>query len=567
MTATYPTTRRVFAIEEARSAYPLLGGTVRDLMGWENYTYNADLPITPCDGKVFGGGDVSGFTSAWSWQPWTTDDCSPTPQRFINSSYTGGLSVMLCSVYVPPPRVPTAGIRVWVRVELGATNSVGSVEVRSAATGVVYSVAVTYAACGSVLTGAWLSIDGEVQPGDTLEVWLRRSSGGSITVVSVCGYHKAATLWTVSEFKAISQAHVADDRPGHSAILRWLASSANRFQQERAPLQFLASYLGPWAAGNEAGWDATRTAVGHYKVLKGEGVTSIRVEVYAKADAATRTLLVKFDGSTVHTFSVTATSYGWQGASITVTGGTASSVIDVELVYGGEADGYVMVPSVSIWEETAALTLPGAETVPGAFAPNDNGSIVGGEAITSAQWAAMVANMVWLWKYRGLRALVCDSRFSSAVQPVDHHAPGADHESQGVRRFRFADAAGVPRFLAHRHGWNAPFQSALVDESWAWVDEAGSKASAAALTRSQWIQGSTVAGEVSLLSGGTVSGVPGYRVTALASPPWVTAAAQTQDYEVWAQRSANASPDVATTRICGMIIEEMPKNQTAGTRA
>lgn len=561
MAATYPTSRRAFTRGESIPGSPALAGIASLLAEWENYTYNSDLPITPCDGKVFGEGDASGFTASWSWQPWASGDVSPTPQRFLNAAFTSGVK-MLASVYVPPPRVPTSGVTIWAWVELGATNSIGALEVKDAVTGAVYSTAITYAACGSTLTGAWLSVAAEVQPGGTLEVWLRRTSGGSITAISLSGYHNPSTLWNAGAWAAISQAHLTDDRPLSPTGIRWLMTSANRFQAERASLQFLASYLGPWAAGNEAGWDATRTIVGKYKVRVGEKVTSIRAAIYAKADVAgSRTVLVKFDGATVHTFTVTGTSYAWQEASITIASGAGAAVIDVELDYGGQADGFVMVPSVSLWEETATLTLPGAETVPAAFVANDNGAMAGRENITSAQWIRLVENMVWIWSKRGLRSLVCDSRFSSCVQPVDHHAPGADHESQGIRRFRFADAAGVPRFLTHYHGWSV---SGYSPYSWAWIDESGSKAAAAALTRVQWIQGATIAGEVQV--GGT-SVTQGTIVQARTSPPWVTAAAQTQDYESWCARATVPTPDITETRISGVIIEQMPKNQTAGTRA
>lgn len=569
MTATYPTTRRAFTSDEAGSGAPLFAGLPRALMDWQNYTYNSDLPISPADAKVFGQPSMAGFTAAFSWQPWAADDVTPTPQRFLSSAYGLG-RLLLASVYVPPPRVPTSGVTIWVMVELGATNSVGTVEVKDVGTGAVYTAAVTYAACGSVLTGGWISVAAEVAAGGTLEVWLTRTSGGSLEATALSGYHNPSTLWDAGAFAAISQAHLVDDRPVHPAVIRWLMTSANRFQSERASLQFLASYLGPWAAGNEAGWDATRTRIGAYKVRVGEAVTSIRVEVEAKADAAgSRTILVKFDGSTVHTFTVTGTTYAWQGASIAVAGGTAAAVVDVELVWGEQADSYVMVPSVSIWEETATLTLPGAETVPAAFVANDNGAMAGRGDVTSAQWIRLVENMVWIWSKRGLRSLVCDNRFSSCCQPIDHHSPGADHESQGQRRFRFADAAvGIPRFFEQSHGW-WPFPGPLVPaSSWAWVDEASAKASAATATRAQWLYLGSLAGAVQITPGDSSPSISGFTgsVVTRASPPWVTSATSTQDYEVWCVRDPSLAPDFAGTRIGGMVIEQMPLNSTAGTR-
>jgi hypothetical protein len=555
MTASYPTERRSFNDNEAISGSAALAGMPRALMEWQNYTYNSDLPISPCDAVIYG---------ASEFLPWQADgasNSSPSPQRTASSSV---VSRVLSEVTLPPPRIPVAGVKVWAWVELAATDSVGEIRVYNLRNRVAYSSTVTYAACGSVLTGAWIGIDAEAQPWDQLFITAAWTSGGSLTVAGLSGYWKAATLWNSGAQAFISQAHPTADRPLSSTVPRWLMQSANRFQQERAPLQFLSAYLEKWACGNLTDWVSSRVVLGAYKVLVGEKVTSLKVSIYAKSSGST-TVLVKFDGVTKHTFTVNSGTYSWQDVSISVTGGSTAAPISVTLQWGAEAATAVYVPSVSIWEESATLSLPGSETVPAAFVPNDNDDVVGRSPITSAQWARLVANMVWIWKYRGLRSLVCDSRWTASMTTADRHAPdGGDYAVQGVWRFRFADGPGVPRFLPHWHGWYANWLPDSPDYplTWSWLDDSAHKADAATATRVQFTYGDTGDGSTPL-SAGLIAACD--TTEAKISPPWVTSSAQVEDYRAW-QTFDGGSTSLSGTRVCGVVIEQAPLNATAGTR-
>jgi len=300
-------------------------------------------------------------------------------------------------------------------------------------------------------------------------------------------------------------------------------------------------------ARNDAGVN-----LGIYKVLIGARVSALKVAVLAgNSGAGTYSLLIKIDGVTAATISVTATTFAWYTATISITPFDATTAVEVTVERASTADA-MWVASVTLWETGSSLSLPGAESVPASFTPNDNGNMSGGSYITAAQRSSLVANMVWMWSKRGLRCLICDCRWVSPHEedttptrtPIDN-----DIEVQGTRLFAFADGAvGTPLFSTAYHNYAI---DADVDLCYSWTDESGTKALAATATR---VAVDTVAQPYQLLPFGMAKHVP-----------WVTSASAEQVYTSWTVDDGGANPKVGT-RISGLRIEQLPLNATAGTR-
>jgi hypothetical protein len=205
---------------------------------------------------------------------------------------------------------------------------------------------------------------------------------------------------------------------------------------------------------------------------------------------------------------------------------------------------------VCAWEEEASIALVGAESLPGAFVANADEAVGGGRAMTAAQRAQLVDNMLWLWRYRGLRCLVNDCRNNATkfVSPSTaiEHLLNADVTQQAEYRVPFVGGSRVPRFILVSHAWQS--NTEYDPDDYIWADELAQKAAAA--TRSKVVAASTFTQQdvARVTRTGNFAAMP-------ASPATIA---------VWS--GPYGSPDVQSERLSGLIIEEAPLHEQAGSR-
>src|SRR6266540_2838720 len=146
----WPNSRRAFAAREWQNRNADLASLWRALAQWQNYTYDADLAITPGDAKYY----IT--TSVWPWLAYLQ------PGPLLTAS-----GASLSRIYVSPPRSPSMGlVRVWGYVRCALTE-VGTFRVTNPRTGTVTSTAVDTAALGrGGATEGWVHVDVPAQAHD-----------------------------------------------------------------------------------------------------------------------------------------------------------------------------------------------------------------------------------------------------------------------------------------------------------------------------------------------------------------------------------------------------------------
>jgi hypothetical protein len=551
----WPASRRAFATREWANRNADIAGLWRALMQWQNYTYDADLAITPADPKLY-----------------RADPDYERPFKWMGYAQTAPLtSGSIATVYVPPPRSPGMQIlRVWLYCACADGHS-ARVDITNERTRVTTSADVTTAALGG--TSGWMSLDVSVQPHDMLRIDLV-GSGGWVDVHGVSSYWMAPATPGV-EFgqvlSAITRGHyVTAYRPDSAYVARWLGLAANRFMAHRSRMQVASSWLHQWAYGNlrdgmlgddPTHWTVLPAAVGRYRVLIGEGVSKLRFALLMKSyDGGAGSYVtadVKVGGVSIGSTTNSPTSaYTWREFSIAITPTAAAREAEIVLVPTStlDPDHGIWVASACAWEEEATIALVGAESLPGAFAANADEAVGGGRAMTAAQRAQLVDNMLWLWANRGLRCLVNDCRHDAsqargtgAAEAEPRHLLNGDAEQSGEYRFRFLGANRVPRFTIYTHSWAALNGAYDGEADYVWVDETSQKAQLA--TRSR------------------ITGQPAYavapRVTRTGNFPALSAG--TVSVAAW--QTALATLTSQSERLSGLIIEEAPLHEQAGTRS
>jgi len=548
---TYPETRRSIYQREILNDNGALSSLARALMQGQNTTYNSDLPIGPGDAKIR-------EAAAFGFQ---TANCF-SPQRTVSSTVT---SIEVTRAFIPSSRGPHAVAVAAFWVELGASTSVGAIDVTDEQTGAVTTLPVTYAACGSVLTGAWLSVEVPARALTRLVVTARWTSGSSLTVAGISMYWQPLqTVVTGIDYsqplqsRLLSQTFAASGGSYPVHALASLASWHNRMLGARPP-QIMSSWLADWGRGTGAGW-RTNATIGAYRVLVSEGVTQLTVAIFAKANVATgQHIYVHVDG-VLQAIVTVGTSYAWNTFTVPISSSTSPATHDLR--FESIASGWVVVPSVSIWETQPVPTLPSGDAVPGSFVPNDDDLVAGGRSITSAQLARLIANQAWLTRYRTARLLACDCRytFEQYYDPTDPYALNGiawGAKTQAVRRFPMAAQGGPIRFThtykSHNLGASGYSDFVVQPASTGWHR----------LYTDLW--GTSYATEFTSVNSIGFQTVP-------TSQPLLTR----RDAN-WLSQSGGSNVDVevgarwalgypTTIQHCGMLIEQAPLNSLAGPR-
>jgi len=571
----WPESRRAFATREWANRNADIAGLWRSLMQWENYTYDTDLAITPGDGKIFAVNFWPGNSSYDKYLPevfaWL-GAFQFTPQYKASDYFT---TRKVAQFFVPPSRILHSGkLRVWAYVVLSDATPVGRIDVTNERTGVITSTAASSAALGGGgATTGWLSLDVSAQPNDSLSVAVVRTSGSGKTIEArdVSAYWVAPALAGydyATAFAAITRNHYGTAyRPDSAYVARWLGLAANRFMGHRSRPQVYAAHLAGWSSGtmaylgNSTPTLYTWPELGRYRVVIGAGVSKIRFALLARSSNGAAgnyvTADIQVGGSSIASTTDSPTNaWSWREFSLTITPAVTAREAEIILTPTYAASQYTMVGSVCIWEEEATVTLVGAEALPAGFVANADEAVGGGNAMTAAQRATLVDNMFWLWKYRGLRSLVSDSRY--CVEMFRGPAPGApgvyqfngDNDQHSEYRFRFLGANKVPRFVVTTHPWF------IAGSSWdatdyVWADEQSQKAMLATRTRNT---------AYTALPSGLEDHVQFTRTSNFAA-----LSAGTVNVAQWG--TAVGTPGQQVIRASGLIIEEAPLHEAAGTRS
>jgi hypothetical protein len=553
----WPTSRRLFATREWANGNAALAGFWRSIAHWQNYTYDTDLALSPADPKT-----STPFSFAWFlWM----SVVQPSPVTWADQMPPATTTIPPLRIYVPPPRAPGASkVRVWLyaRCALASAGTLQITNERSLSTSLV--TVDTAALGGGGATEGWLSADVTVQAHDTLQVTFARTSGVALTdQLSLSG---VSAYWLdpagsgvdlTAAFFPISRAFFSTAyRPDPTYVARWLGLMANRFLAHRSRLQVAASWLDEWAYGDAAS-QTTRTVLGRYRVLVGAGISSLRFALHMKSSNGGAPQYVTADvqvggvsiGSTTNS---PTNAYTWREFSLAITPTAAVREAEVILTATAAAGQAIYMVGVSIWEETATVALAGADADPGAFVPNEDELIAGGRAMTAALRSALVDNMLWTWKNRGLRHLVSDSRHNAPYGQTDPvtgapvtitHTLNGDAEELGEYRFRFLGASQVPRFVLYDQRWTVLTND---EADYVWADELAQKAAAATKSR-------------------VASNGPPVDVRISRFGNFAALSAATVSIAVW-QRPFSSASDMQANRIAGLMVEEAPLHESAGTR-
>jgi hypothetical protein len=416
---------------------------IRGLVGAQTYSYANDLRLGPCDSVWWGNRyGVNGIqlVSDRQFRNWTSGG---TAVGIFSEDET---KLYLARFYVPPPQTRAVQLKVYVYAHYTATAEM-NLDFINDRTGVTTRVAVTPAALGSPGAGvvASLTLTVPAVGAENFSVYGSWVSGSDSEPVYIDGI---TATWDTFDgvvdgvtandsWAAISQSFVAVNGAMSSVVLKWLQRRYLLLASHR-PRPVLAKWYGGWQDSTTTTRDVT---VGIYKVYVSELVTTVSVALLTKktgsGTASARNAKVYVDGSLAATIAAgSSTSYTWSTTTdVTVTAGWHEIRVDTSITVTSGTCG-LKIATISAWEKAvtaAELSLPGSETVPSAFTPDDSRLVISRAPIRMDKdlqgnrvgIAGLVPGLIYLASQR-VRHLISDCRYGDTLNDGVSDLDGGD---------------------------------------------------------------------------------------------------------------------------------------------